>query len=254
MAEPGEVPPVIGQEGKPKANQAKKAPAKKSKHKIGNLEWGLVLTATIICDAVQIVLDFFVIGAIINRFIDIAVGMILPIYFYLRGVKMTSKKIWSMIGAFVGEFIPVVDALPLWSLDVALIMAWEKAEEKAEGTGLGKVMEVAANRDLKRESAPQGAVPPRIGASGRPMAETGQTPPVIEKSEEQQRGTPEMEENASQIRAKISPQDGGGSTPPPIPRNPSPTAEKPSNNVVDLRNNPQHERVEGSRGKYKESV
>lgn len=100
--------------------------------KIPNFEWGLVIGATAVVDVVQIVLDMFVIGAIANRFIDIVVGMALAGYFWIRGVKLNAKKILSLIASFVGEEIPVIDALPLWTLDVILIMAWDKAEGKIE--------------------------------------------------------------------------------------------------------------------------
>ena len=100
--------------------------------KIPNFEWGLVIGAVATVDVVQIVLDMFAIGVIANRFIDIVVGMVLPAYFWLRGVKLNAKKILSLIASFVGEELPIIDALPLWTLDVILIMAWDKAEGKIE--------------------------------------------------------------------------------------------------------------------------
>lgn len=105
---------------------------KQTGSKIGNVEWGLVIGATAVVDVVQFILDIFVIGAIANRFVDIVVGMALAFYFWIRGIKMNAKKVLSLIASFVGEEIPVLDTLPLWTLDVILIMAWDKAEGKIE--------------------------------------------------------------------------------------------------------------------------
>ncbi len=98
--------------------------------KISNLEWGLVIGATAVVDVVQFVLDIFVIGAIVNRFIDIVVGMTLPFYFYIRGVKLDSKKVLGMAGAFGLEMVPGLDALPLWTLDVVYTMSMDKLDKK----------------------------------------------------------------------------------------------------------------------------
>jgi hypothetical protein len=103
---------------------------KPSGSKIGNIEWGLVIGAVVLVDLVQLWLNVYVVGVLINRLIDIVVGMALPFYFWIRGVKLNSKKVLSIIATFVGEEIPVFDSLPLWTLDVLLIMAWDKADGK----------------------------------------------------------------------------------------------------------------------------
>ena len=103
-------------------------PKKPGGSKISNFEWWLVVGATFCIDLIQIILDFFAVGVIVNRLIDIAVGMTLGFYFWIRGVKMDSKKIFAWIGTFVGEEIPGIDALPFWTGDVLLTMAWDKAD------------------------------------------------------------------------------------------------------------------------------
>ncbi len=98
--------------------------------RISNFEWGLVTGAALVVDAVQVFLNMFAIGIIANRGIDIVVGMVLPLYFYLRGVKLDSKKVFSWIGSFLLEEIPIVDSLPLWSGDMLLTMALDKTDKK----------------------------------------------------------------------------------------------------------------------------
>ena len=87
--------------------------------KISNVEWGLVIGALFMVDIVQIVLDLLAqIGVILNRFIDIVVGMALAFYLQMRGQSMANpKRLMGIIGTFVLEEIPDVDALPFWFLD-----------------------------------------------------------------------------------------------------------------------------------------
>lgn len=104
----------------------------KKQHKgsrISNTEWWLVVGAVGCIDLIQFILDFFAIGILVNRFIDIIVGMSLGLYFWMRGVKMDSKKVLTLIGAFVAEEVPVLDAAPLWTGDVLLTMTWDKVDK-----------------------------------------------------------------------------------------------------------------------------
>jgi hypothetical protein len=105
-----------------------------NKPKISNVEWGLVIGALFVIDLIQIGLDLlFEVGVLINRFIDIAVGMILVLYLHLRGQDMTnSKRILGFMATFIMEEIPDVDALPLWGLDGIYNMFLAKSEEKIE--------------------------------------------------------------------------------------------------------------------------
>jgi len=93
-------------------------------------KWKMLIGLFVIVDLIQIVLDLFAIGAVVNRFIDIAVGVGLPLFLRTQGVKLANpKRMLAMLGAFVGEMIPVVDALPLWTLDVVYTWSTVKAEE-----------------------------------------------------------------------------------------------------------------------------
>jgi hypothetical protein len=98
--------------------------------KISNTEWWLVISFLGLIDVIQIILDVLLIGVIANRVIDLVIGMALPFYMKIRGVKMDSKKIGGMIGTFIFEQIPGLDALPLWSLDGVMNMMLDKADKK----------------------------------------------------------------------------------------------------------------------------
>ena len=107
-----------------------KTDEKKSESKISNVEWGLVIGALFTIDATQILLEWLVIGVFINPFIDIFVGMSFAFYLQLRGQSLASpKRLFALIGTFVGEMIPVVDELPLWGLDGIFNMVISKSDK-----------------------------------------------------------------------------------------------------------------------------
>ena len=115
---------------------------------ISNTEWGMVISLLGIVDLIQIILNLALqIGVIVNRFIDIAVGLAWLTYLYLRGVNLKSvKTVGSIILTFFLEEIPDVDALPLWVADGVFVFSVTKAEkelEKAAAVGVA-VAAVAA--------------------------------------------------------------------------------------------------------------
>jgi hypothetical protein len=81
----------------------------------------VIFIAAVLVDILQIILDIaYQAGVALNRFIDIAFGVMLATYFWLSGASFV--KNWSnlvaLIISIIMEEIPDVDALPFWSLDV----------------------------------------------------------------------------------------------------------------------------------------
>lgn len=100
--------------------------------KISKFEWGLVIGVLILIDLAQLILDLVAVGVAINRIIDVVVGMAFPFYLQIRGEKMSDpKRLFALIAAFGLEFVPVVDALPLWSLDGVYNYMLARARNKA---------------------------------------------------------------------------------------------------------------------------
>ena len=92
--------------------------AKIHRSRISNTEWGLVIGVLLIIDIIQIVLTLLAIGLVVNRIIDVIVGMTFAFYLHIRGEKLQDpKRLLGFLAAFLGEMIPVVDSLPLWSAD-----------------------------------------------------------------------------------------------------------------------------------------
>ncbi len=131
--------------------------------RISNIEFGFIIGTLALIDLAQIAIEWiglaltavFGIGIPIllfaNRFIDIGVGLILPLYLRLRGQKVTSpSQLGGLIGTFILEFIPGLGELPLWSLDGGFYMYTIKQGYKKEDALIAQETE---NQRLKEQSA-----------------------------------------------------------------------------------------------------
>ena len=113
-----------------------------NKSKISNVEWALVIGALFMIDAIQIVLEWLVIGIFINWIIDIFVGMSFALYLQLRGQSIVNpKRLLGLVGTFVAEMIPVLDQLPLWGFDGIFNMVLSKSDKIMSNIPGGKVLD-----------------------------------------------------------------------------------------------------------------
>lgn len=110
--------------------------------KVNDIELWLVIGALATCDVVQFVLDLFGFGLVVNRFVDIAIAMVFGMYATTRKL-MDQQLAIALAACFIGEEIPVVDVLPLWSFEgwymrkrykvrLAAFEASEREKEEAE--------------------------------------------------------------------------------------------------------------------------
>lgn len=144
--------------------------AAKKHEPITNLGWFFLIAFTIFVDILQIVLDLaFGAGVIANRIIDVGFAFALLLIFHLKEVPLTPAQYASIAAAFVGEEVPALDSLPMWTLDVVYICASIKGQEVAEKAGVvGKVAVAAINASKKAGGGGQAgaeasaALPPAI--------------------------------------------------------------------------------------------
>ncbi len=138
-------------------------------------EWYLVIAILGLIDLIQIGVEWFLdwlgVGVLINWGIDIVVGMSLPLYLKMRGVSFSDpKRLFGFITAFVGEFIPIVDELPLWCLDgfYNMILCRPDLLVRFSGgspliAGIGKGLEKLQKREEKKElKTPEAKQPQRL--------------------------------------------------------------------------------------------
>lgn len=102
------------------------------KQKISNVEWGLIIGALALTDLVQAGLDLFAIGIVVNRLIDIFVALSLFFILWIKGIR--GMRIYgSIVAAFGLELIPLVDVLPLWTLDGIFAFSQDKISKAVSG-------------------------------------------------------------------------------------------------------------------------
>ncbi len=121
---------------------------KEKKQKISNIEWGLLIGALAVIDLIQVGLDFaYGAGVLINRLIDILVALALLFIFWMKGIR--GIRIFGSVAAAFGlEFIPVVDVLPLWTLDGVYAFAQDKIANKLPG--LGSISKGLAHKAIQK--------------------------------------------------------------------------------------------------------
>ncbi len=103
------------------AHEQSKSKKPKVAHKVWVMEAFFIITFVILIDIIQIILDIFLVGAVVNRIIDIVLVIIVFLWLLLTS-RMNSRVILLTVATFVGEAIPVVDLLPLWSLEITYLI------------------------------------------------------------------------------------------------------------------------------------
>lgn len=164
---------------------------KKNSGRISNFEWGFVVGIMLMIDIVEFVIDFFVVGAIINRFVDFLCAGGLIFYVKIRRAYMDTRAWTSIGGAFVGEMIPVVDALPLWTLDA--IYLWS-----INGTGMATMV---ANKALAGQVSGEIDSALKGGVS---------QPPVINQKPSPNKAPSKIPDGRQPLPRRIPPEPGPG--------------------------------------------
>ena len=105
--------------------------------RIGDMQSMLMISVAVVADGVQILLWLlFGVGLIANRFVTIFMFMTFAFWFVLNGVSfltgsMSTQKMVRFFGASFGEVIPVIGALPLWTLGIWLTLRSVKKEDES---------------------------------------------------------------------------------------------------------------------------
>ncbi len=89
----------------------------------------LMLCTTIFLDVAEFLLDCIAIGVVLNIIIDFCVELGFYVWFKSRGLNMAqARKAITFLGGGVLELF-FDGAVPLWTLDIGLIIILERAEE-----------------------------------------------------------------------------------------------------------------------------
>ena len=99
-----------------------------------------MIAIALFLDAVQFVLAFFVIGLVINRVIIFFAWVAFWFWFKSLGVKLlgNTKKRVATIGGMIAEALPIIGALPAFTLALGRHIALSMVEDKA-GIGAASI-------------------------------------------------------------------------------------------------------------------
>lgn len=109
----------------------------------------MVFLATVV-DITQILLDSIIIGVIVNRLIDIIFFLFLYVWFKRKGVSFTKLRAMIFFGLGFVEFFPVVDAFPLWIIDVVAVIITVNMEDRLGINAESIISNPRLNKILKK--------------------------------------------------------------------------------------------------------
>ncbi len=137
-----------------------------AKSKIIGAEWFMVILALVFVDIGQVILTALAVPSagfteVINEIIEFFIGPTLILYFYMRGVKLDWKVMAGICASWIGETIPGVQVLPLWSLDAGYVWFLEKQKEGGLWGVAGTVAGKATAKSLPKNPVPKTAPPQR---------------------------------------------------------------------------------------------
>lgn len=89
----------------------------------------MLIAVALFIDAIQAILNFLLIGIVINPFIDVIMWMVFGLWFGHVGIKRQA----SLGMAAVAEFIPIVNSLPIWTGYMIFLIASSKWKSAVQG-------------------------------------------------------------------------------------------------------------------------
>ncbi len=95
----------------------------------GGLAFALITTALLI-DGLQALLTFLIVGIVLNPILNILVGLTFSIMLYHHGGGLIRRRAISMAITTIGEFLPFVGALPLWTAFAIYTIAVDKIQTR----------------------------------------------------------------------------------------------------------------------------
>jgi len=107
-------------------------PSMQERHRIGTLTATAMTTVALFIDGLQALLTFLIIGFIINPLIQIFAWILFYLWFHFNDVKMLEgglRKAILFFGGGILELIPIINALPVWTLTTGATILIVKQED-----------------------------------------------------------------------------------------------------------------------------
>lgn len=120
------------------------------KRRIGKFTSFLMIFFALILDIIEFILALLLVGAIINRIITIFEYLIYWFWFKVKKASFAGKKM-RVAGSFVGEIIPFLGALPLFSFTVWLAIKDVDKEDQQISAQKAKQEQVIVSQNIIRQ-------------------------------------------------------------------------------------------------------
>jgi len=119
-----------------------------------------------IIDILQVILSLFIVTAVAVPVVDVFAGLLLYAYGSMRKL-WTPQKLMILGATFVGELIPVVNAMPFWTLDVMNLyskvgMVEDGPDEKTGGVNTNASLNKDGVRLPTKNIATEESVPANV--------------------------------------------------------------------------------------------
>jgi hypothetical protein len=147
---------------------------------------GLMLMVAVTIDLIQALLTLVAIGLVLSPLITIGATVLFWIWFKILGISFVSnpKRLVTFAAESIGELIPAIDALPLWTIGTLGTILITRSEDK--GGLLGKAASLASPvLNQKRASVTPPALNSKVTSieSRRPLDLRKIEPTPIQKRE-----------------------------------------------------------------------
>lgn len=88
----------------------------------------MMLSLTILKDFFDFLLTFTIILSFFIILINFVIMFVLLIYYFINDIKLTSRKLVTVIVGFTVEMIPIIGLLPMASLSLIMVRKLENSE------------------------------------------------------------------------------------------------------------------------------
>lgn len=107
------------------------------KKELGNMTAGAMIVVALFFDVIQFGADLmtfipfvgFILGWVVSSGVSLFAWLTFFLWLRLSGTKFDTKIVATTIGAFFIELIPVLNALPAWTLSIVLIILMQKSKK-----------------------------------------------------------------------------------------------------------------------------
>lgn len=129
-------------------------------NKISKITFACMIATALFFDAIQFGADLMhfipvignILAIVISSGVSIFAWLTFFLWFRLAGTKFDSKIVATTVGTFFIELIPILNALPAWTLSIVVIFLFFQTKEIVSKVAPGATKLIDKTIDSKREA------------------------------------------------------------------------------------------------------